>query len=118
MHSTMGSTSRAGDRHRVDITFDGPALVLTGDFTARSTFEVRNAIYERMDGLDADVVVDLTDVDVIDLTALKVLAVATRHAWQNGRHLTLRGCGPQVRRMMHLARLAHYFEVETPAVSA
>jgi len=80
--------------------------------------EVRTAIYDHLEGHDEDVVVDLTGVDVVDLTALKVLAVATRQASRSGHHLTLRGCGPAVRRMLHLSRLIRVVEVERAAASA
>ena len=63
-----------------DITTDGPVLALHGDFDVRSTWEVRAAIHELLDGLDVEVVVDLADVDDIDATALRVLAFATREA--------------------------------------
>ena len=63
-------------------------------------------------------VVDLSDVNAIDVTALKVLAVATRAASRDGHHLTLRGCGPSVRRMLHLSRLIRVVEVERQAVGA
>ncbi len=96
----------------MDIVHDGHALVLTGDFDVRSTMEVRNAIYEHLLGRDEDVVVDLTGVTTIDKTALKVLAVATRQAARSGRRLTLRGCGPSVRRMLHLSHLIRMVEVE------
>jgi anti-anti-sigma factor len=102
----------------MDIMTDGPTLVLSGDFDVRSTWEVRNAIYDHLEGYDQDVVVDLTDVTTIDMTALKVLAVATRMASRDGHHLTLRGCGPSVRRMLHLSRLIRVVEVERTAVSA
>jgi anti-anti-sigma factor len=102
----------------MDITFDGSTLALHGDFDVRSTFQVRNAIYERLDGYEQDVVVDMTEVETIDVTALRVLAVATRQATRSGHRLTLRNCGPSVRRMMHLSRLAHSFEVERAAASA
>jgi anti-anti-sigma factor len=102
----------------MDITMDGPTLVLHGHFDVRSTFQVRNAIYERLEGYDQDVIVDMTGVEAIDLTALRVLAVATRQATRTGHHLTLRNCGPSVRRMMHLSRLAHSFYVERDAATA
>ena len=101
-----------------DIATDGHVLVLHGDFDVRSTWEVRNAIYECIDVLDDDVVIDMTDVPTIDLTALRLLAVATRHAWLAGHHLTVRNPGPAVRRMVHLARLAHAIEVERVAATA
>ncbi|WP_210650676.1 STAS domain-containing protein [Nocardioides sp. SYSU D00065] len=102
----------------MDIVTDGDTLVLRGAFDVRSTWEVRAAIYERIDDLDADVVVDMSEVSTIDVTALRLLAVATRHAWLAGHHLTVRNPGPAVRRMAHLARLAHALEVERAAASA
>ena len=102
----------------MDITTDGPVLMLHGDFDVRSTWEVRTAIYDHLEGLDEDIVVDLGDVENIDATALRVLAVATRQAWLNGHHLTVRNCGPAVRRMMHLTRLARAIEVERSVASA
>jgi anti-anti-sigma factor len=102
----------------MEIVTDGPTLVLIGDFDVRSTGEVRNAIYDHLEGHDEDVVVDLTDVYAVDLTALKVLAVATRQASRAGHHLTLRGCGPSVRRMLHISRLIRVVEVERQAASA
>ena len=102
----------------MEIITDGPTLVLSGDFDVRSTREVRDAIYDQLEGYDHDVVIDLTDVTTIDLTALRVLAVATRRASHAGHHLTLRGCGPSVRRMLHLSRMIRVVEVERVAVSA
>ena len=102
----------------MDITTDGETLVLSGDFDVRSTWEVRTAIYEHLEGHDTDVVVDLSEVTSVDITALRVLAVATRRAVQSGHHLTLRGCGPAVRRLLHISRLAHAVDVERAAASA
>ena len=102
----------------MDITTDGPTLLLSGDFDVRSTFRVRDALYAHLREHPGDIVVDLSDVTAIDLTALKVLAVATRAASREGHRLTLRGCGPSVRRMLHLTRLIRVVEVERHALSA
>ena len=96
----------------MDIVSDGPTLVLSGAFDVRSTWEVRNALHEHIEARREDVVVDLTDVESVDVTALKVLAFATRRMAILGRHLTLRGCGPAVRRLLHLSRLIRVVEVE------
>lgn len=102
----------------MDITHDGPTLVLAGQFDVRSTMEVRAAIYHHLDGCDHDLVVDLSEVTTVDVTALRVLAAATHLAERRGRHLTLRGCGPAVRRMLHLSHLIRVVEVERAAASA
>ena len=96
----------------MEILTDGPTLVLSGDFDVRSTMEVRTAIYELIEGHDEDVVVDLTDVASVDVTALKVLAVATVAADRSGHHLVLRGAGPAVRRLLHMSRLIRLVELE------
>jgi anti-anti-sigma factor len=102
----------------VEITSDGPTLALSGEFDVRSTWEVRSALYAHLRGHDEDVVVDLTGVTAVDMTALRVLAVATRVASRNGHHLTLRGCGPAVRRMLHLTHLIRVVSLERTPVSA
>ena len=102
----------------MDIVTDGLTLVLSGDFDARSTSEVRNALRERLRGTEQDVVVDLTNVAFIDATATRVLAYASREAALSGNHVTLRGCGPAVRRMLHLSRLMRFVDVERVAATA
>jgi anti-anti-sigma factor len=102
----------------MDILADGPTLTLGGDFDVRSTMEVRHAIHVALDTYDDDVVIDLTAVETIDLTAARVLAYATLEAGRSGHHLRLRGCGPAVRRMLHLTRLARVVEVERHAATA
>jgi anti-anti-sigma factor len=99
----------------MEIVTDGPRLVLSGDFDARSTWEVRNALHDRLFGAEQDVVVDLTEVTNIDVTATRVLAYASREAARHGHHVTLRGCGPAVRRMLHLSRLMRFVDVERAA---
>lgn len=102
----------------MDIINDGPTLVLAGEFDVRSTMEVRTALYEHLDGCDHDIVVDLSEVTSVDLTALRVLAAATRRAERSGRHLKLRGCGPAVRRLLHISHLIRVVEVERNAATA
>jgi anti-anti-sigma factor len=100
------------------IVTEGRTVVLSGDVDVRSTDEVRRAVYAALAGRQGDVVVDLSDVENVDLTALRVLAVATREASRQGQHLVLRGCGPGVRRLLHLSHLIRVLEVERVAASA
>ncbi len=101
------------------IMTDGPTLVLSGDLDVRSTWEVRNAVYDHLRGHDAgSIVIDITEVETIDLTALKVLAVASRFALHDGQRIVLRGACPAVLRMLHLSHLIRFFEIERLAVPA
>jgi len=102
----------------MEIYTDGPMLALAGDFDVRSTWQVRNALYDHLASHPEDVVLDLSEVDTIDVTALKVLAVASRYALGHGHHLTLRGCRPAVRRMMLISRLNRMVEVAPMDVPA
>src|SRR5690348_8838082 len=102
----------------IDIVHDGQTLMLSGDFDVRSTMEVRTAIWEHLLESDQDLVVDLTGVETLDVTAARVLAYATLEAGRSGHHLRLRGCGPAVRRMLQLSRLARIIEVERAAATA
>ena len=102
----------------MDMSSDGAVLVLDGAFDVRSTAEVRRVLYDMLSGPDEEVVVDVSGVTAMDLTALRLLAVATRHAWLTGRHLVVRQPSAAVRRSMHFAHLAHAIEVERIAASA
>ncbi|GAB3788400.1 hypothetical protein GCM10028867_44800 [Nocardioides pacificus] len=93
------------------IETEGRTLRLQGDVDVRSTALVRDALYELLD-VHGEIVVDLTDVVTMDLTALRLLAVATRRAAQGGGHVTLRGCRPTVRRLLHLSHLIRVVEIE------
>ena len=102
----------------MDIVHEGQTLVLTGDFDVRSTMEVRNAIHELLGGFERDLTIDLTEVHTIDVTAARVLAYATIETSRAGHHLRVRGCGPAVRRMLQVSRLARFIEVERAAATA
>jgi len=99
----------------MEIVADGQTLVLRGDFDVRSTMKVRDAIQALEQGNQQDIVLDLTEVPNIDLTAARVLAFAALDANRSGHHLRLRGCRPAVRRMLRLSRLGRFIEFESVA---
>ena len=99
----------------MDIRTDGPTLVLHGDFDGRSTFQVRTALSERLAAAEHEIVVDLSGVRSIDVPALRVLAYASHAASRTGHLVRLRGCGPQVVRMLLLTRLMRFVEVDRTA---
>ena len=92
-------------------------LALSGAVDLRRTSEVRTAIYGMLARQEGDVVVDLSEVTSVDLTALRMLAVANRVAERSGRRVVLRACSPGVRRLLHLSHLRPMIPVEPDATA-
>jgi anti-anti-sigma factor len=96
----------------------GPVLVLAGALDVRCTAELRDVLYAliaRADG--APVVVDIAAVYSVDMTVLKLLAVANRTAERQGGRVVLRGASIGVRRLLHLTHLRPMVRVEPPSTS-
>ncbi|MCW2867446.1 MAG: Sulfate transporter/antisigma-factor antagonist [Marmoricola sp.] len=98
-------------------TTDKDTLVLSGALDVRCTAELRRILYALIARADGDVVVDIARVESIDITTLKMLAVANRVAARGGQRVVLRGCSTGVRRLLHLSHLRSMIPVE-PAESA
>ena len=92
-------------------------VVLIGALDLRRTSEVRTTIYGALARQDGDVVIDLSEVTSVDLTTLRMLAIANRVAERTGRAVVLRGCSTGVRRLLHLSRLRPLIPVEPDATA-
>ena len=96
----------------MELARNGNTLELTGSLDVRCTAELREAVYTLLDQQAGDVRVDISRVDSVDLTTLKMLAVANRVAERQGRRVVLRGGSPGVRRLLHLSHLRWMLPVE------
>jgi anti-anti-sigma factor len=88
------------------------ALELSGVLDVRRTAEVRAQVYAELARSAGDVVVDISRVDSIDMTTLKMIAVANRVAERQARRVVLRGASPGVRRLLHLSHMRWMIPVE------
>ena len=95
----------------------GNVLELAGSLDVRCTADLRVVLYSLLGRTHGDVIVDIGRVDTIDMTTLKMIAVANRFAEREGRRLVLRGATPGVRRLLHLSHLRPMIPVE-PSHSA
>ena len=87
-------------------------LALSGRLDVSCVGEVRASLDRLIDAGADDVVVDMSGVDVIDVTGLGVLAAAHRRLERSGRQLILRGCAGHVRRVLAVTRLSRVMHVE------
>jgi anti-sigma B factor antagonist len=87
-------------------------LTLNGRLDASSVGEVRAALNRLIDTTGDDIVVEMSQVDVIDATGLGMLAAAHRRLERTGRQLILRGCADHVRRVLAVTGLARVMHVE------
>jgi anti-anti-sigma factor len=64
------------------------------------------------DAADGDVIVDLSELEVIDAAGLGMLAAAHVRGHRSGHRLVLRGCSKDLRRMLAVTRLNRVLHVE------
>ncbi|MDP9444534.1 MAG: STAS domain-containing protein [Actinomycetota bacterium] len=89
-----------------------PGLRLVGYLDARNVGAVRQSLNELVDITSGTIVVDLSEVELIDATGLGVLAAAHRRLERDGRQLVLRGCTGQIRRVLAMTGLLRVMHVE------
>ena len=102
----------------MQVSTDGATLFLTGRFDVRSTSMVRDRLYQHIESCRGDVVVDLSGIESIDATALKVLAAAQVLTERQQRRLILRGGSPAFRRIIAYTKLRRLLSVERGPVTA
>jgi anti-anti-sigma factor len=88
------------------------ALELSGVLDVRRTGDIRAVVYAELARSTGDVVVDISRVESVDMTTLKMLAVANRVAERQARRVVLRGASPGVRRLLHLSHMRWMIPLE------
>lgn len=92
------------------------AISLSGRLDGRCSAEVREALYDHIEQHPGeDVIVDLTRVESIDVTALRMLAAAALRVERAGRKVVLRGCSPALRRVLAHGGWRRLFRLERGA---
>jgi anti-anti-sigma factor len=99
-------------------TTNGNTIRLAGPLDVRCTAELREVVYRLPGEHEGEVVIDISQVDSVDMTTIKLLAVANRAAERQGRRLVLRGASPGVRRLLHLSQLRRMLPVEPGPTAA
>lgn len=87
-------------------------LRVQGRLDGTSVSEARQRLHTAIATTDGDVVLDVTNVEWVDVTALAVLVDAHRRLRSQSRRLVLRGCGPRVRRALAVTRLSRILAIE------
>jgi len=91
-------------------------LRLTGRLDASSVTAVRSRLTDLVDARPSgDIVLDVSGVDVVDVTGLGVLTAAHHRLEREGRMLVLRGCSAQMHRVLAVTRLLRVLHLEPVA---
>lgn len=91
---------------------DGERVELHGPLDVHTVADVRVQLHGCIDAGDGDVVVDLTDAQVMDATGLGVLVGAHRRAQRAGRQLVLTGVNARLGRLLLATRLHRVLRVD------
>lgn len=86
-------------------------LVKIGSYLdVRNVAQVRTVLQDVIAAAEGDIIVDMSGVEMIDAAGLGMLTAAHLRAERAGRHLVLRNCSDDVRRVLavtHLNRVLH-----------
>lgn len=92
----------------------GCEIALEGRLDVHAAADVRAALHAAIDAGSGDLVVDVSGVELVDLTGLGVLVGADRRAKLAGRRVVLRDAGPRLMRILRVTRLHRVLTVDVP----
>ncbi len=89
-------------------------MTLDSYLDVRNVETVRTTLTAVLDASLGEVIIDMSEVKVIDAAGLAMLAAAHVRAQRRGQQLVLRGCTREVRRVLAVTRLNRILRVERP----
>jgi anti-anti-sigma factor len=95
----------------------GQLVRLSGRLDGSGAPVAREALRDALEHGDADLVVDVSAVETVDVTGLGVLVAAHRRAGHLGRRLVLRDVPPRLARVLVITRLGRILPMERTPVA-
>ncbi|HEU4910488.1 MAG TPA: STAS domain-containing protein [Actinomycetes bacterium] len=93
----------------------GHEIALEGRLDVHAASDVREALHAAIDAGEGDLVVDVSGIELVDVTGLGVLVGADRRAKRVGRRLIYRDAGPRLLRILRATRLHRVLTVQAAA---
>lgn len=87
-------------------------LLIGPHLDVRNVSAVRSTLDAALEGASGNVVVDMRDLDIIDAAGLGMLTAAHLRAERAGRHLVLRNCSDDIRRVFAVTHLNRVFHID------
>ncbi len=87
-------------------------VTMVAHLDVRNVAAMRTTINDVLDTTAGDVIVDMAALRVIDAAGLGMLTAAHLRAERAGRHLVLRDCSKEIRRVLAVTRLNRILRLE------
>lgn len=109
----MRSVGYGDERYRI-----GTIMPITGRIDASSVTQLRDQLHSAVDGGMGAIVLDLSEVELIDAIGLAMLVGTHRRALRAGRQLVLRNTPQRVSRLLVATGLDRVLRTEPPMAVA
>lgn len=102
---------------RIRGNLKGQVVRLGSRLDAGTSAGVRDRLHEAVRTGDGDLIIDLSELEMIDATGLGVLVGTHRLALDVGRRVVLRAVPPRIMRVLAVTRLNRILHVEAATVA-
>jgi anti-anti-sigma factor len=109
----MRSGGYGDERFRI-----GTIMPISGRIDASTVSQLRERLHSAVDGGVGVLVLDLSEVELVDAIGLAMLAGTQRRALRAGRQVLLRGTPPRLQRLLVATGLDRILRAEPPVAVA